>query len=203
MQIGTSIATLGGLVKAPAPEWLVDGLTAIDKDIRQLESGCPCNSGVGVARQLAPIYRKTLALREKVAGSNLDAQGKAGLLFELDAKIIQFQSALANALGLDMIAFRSNEGHAQGSGFRGASADEASTSVSPGQQMYVQVHASQAMKETKLEKVWLESRTGGAWKNSITSGAINSTGSCVRSCVHGPGGRECRADGTVLHAARY
>ena len=86
--------------------------------------------------------------------------GKASLLFELDAKINQFQSALANALGLDLIAFRTNEPHAQGAGFRGASADESSTSVSPGEELYVQVHASQATSETKLEKVWLESRTG-------------------------------------------
>jgi LmbE family N-acetylglucosaminyl deacetylase len=176
VKIDDTISGLAGLVKSPAPGWLESELKEMDSDIRQLESKCPCNSGIQVAQQLAPVYRKTLAVRERVARSNLDAQGKAGLLFELDAKIGQFQSALANALGLDMIAFRSNEGHAQGSGFRGASADEASTSVSPGQQMYVQVHASQATKETKLDKVWLESRTGDAWKNSISSGGVNAAG---------------------------
>jgi LmbE family N-acetylglucosaminyl deacetylase len=176
VQIDTSISGLAGLVKAPAPEWLVSGLKAIESDIHQLESKCPCNSGLPVARQLAPIYRQVLALREKVAGSGLDAQGKAGLLFELDAKIDQFQAALADALGLDMIAFRNNEPRTQGSGFRGASADESATSVSPGQQLYVQVHASQATLETRLQKVWLESRTGDEWKNSITSGAVNATG---------------------------
>jgi LmbE family N-acetylglucosaminyl deacetylase len=175
VKIDTSVAGLAALVRTP-PEWLASGLKAISNEIVQLESSCPCKSGVGVARQLAPIYRKTLALREKVSGSNLDAEGKASLLFELDAKIGEFQSALANALGLDMIAFRSNQGHAQGSGFRGASAEESSMSVSPGQQMFVQVHASQASSETKLEKVWLESRTGDAWKNSIGSGAVNATG---------------------------
>jgi len=175
VHIDTSIAGLAGLVKAPAPEWLGNGLKAIGDRIGQLESACPCRSGVGVARQLAPIYRATLDLREKVSGSDLGAEGKASLLFELDAEIGEFQSALANALGLDMIAFRSNQGHAQGSGFRGASAEESSASVSPGQQMFVQVHASQASSETKLEKVWLESRTGDAWKNSIGSGAVNAT----------------------------
>ena len=176
VQIDSSISGLAGLVKAPAPEWLVSGLKDIDNDIRELESKCPCNSGSPVARQLAPVYRMTLALRDKVAGSTLDARGKASLLFELDTKIDQFQSALADALGLDMIAFRNNEPHVQGQGFRGASADESATSVSPGQQLYVQVHASQASSETKLEKVWLESRSGDEWKNSITSGAVNSTG---------------------------
>ncbi|MBS1804481.1 MAG: PIG-L family deacetylase [Acidobacteria bacterium] len=171
--IDTSISGLARLDKEAAPEWLSAGLKAIDDDTRQLESKCPCNSGLSVAKQLAPIYRQTLALHEKVAGSQLDARVKAGLLFELDAKINEFQSALADALGLDAVAFRNNEPHSQGSGFRGASADESATSVYPGQQFYVQVHASQATSETKLEKVWLESRTGDTWKNSISSGAIN------------------------------
>jgi LmbE family N-acetylglucosaminyl deacetylase len=176
VDIDTSVAGLVGLVKAPAPEWLAAGLKQIDNDIRELGSKCPCNSGLPVAKLLAPIYRATLALREKVAASTLDARGKAGLLLELDAKIDQFQAALANALGLDLIAFRSNEGRIQSSGFRGASADESASSVSPGQQFYVQVHASQATSDTKLEKVWLESKTGDNWKNSISSGTINPAG---------------------------
>jgi len=175
VQIDTSLSGLAQAMKGSAPpEWLTSGLKAIENDIHQLESKCPCSSGLSLAQQLAPIYRQTLALREKVAGSTLDTRGKASLLFELDAKINEFQSALANALGLDMIAFRNNEPHSQGSGFRGASADESSTSVSPGQQLYVQVHASQATSETKLQKIWLESRTGDEWKNSTTA-TINPT----------------------------
>jgi hypothetical protein len=123
---------------------------------------------------LAAIYRQTLALHEKVAASNLDQQSMAGVLFELDAKINQFQSALANALGLDLIAFRTNEAHAQSAGFRGAAADETPTSVSPGEEFRVHVHASQATNSTRLEKVWLQSRTGEDWKSSV-GGAIDPT----------------------------
>ena len=57
------------------------------------------------AHKLAPIYRQTLDLRAKVDSSNLDAEAKAGLVLELDAKIDQFQSALKDLLGLDLIAF--------------------------------------------------------------------------------------------------
>ena len=176
VQIDTSIAGIARLVKQPAPAWLATGLKSIDSDIHQFQSKCPCNSGLTVAKQLAPIYRQTLALREKASGSELDATSKAGLLFELDTKINEFQSALADALGLNMIAFRNNKPSAQGgSAFRGPSADESSTSVSPGQDLYVEVHAYQATSETKLDKVWLESRTGDAWKNSITGGTVNAT----------------------------
>jgi len=166
VHIDTSISGVARLVKAPAPEWLAAGLHQIDLDLQQFESKCPCNSGLPVAQALAPIYRQTLAFREKVASSDLDQQSKASILFELDAKITQFQSALANALGLDLIAFRTNEAHAQSAGFRGAAADEAPTSVSPGEDFRVHVHAARATSSTRLEKVWLQSRTGEDWKST-------------------------------------
>ncbi|HMG87221.1 MAG TPA: PIG-L family deacetylase [Terracidiphilus sp.] len=168
VQIDTTIAGLAHLVKSPAPDWLVSGLHEIDSSLNELESKCPCRSGLPVAQALAPIYRQTLALREKVTAGNLDPQGKADVLFELDAKINQFQSALADAVGLDLIAFRTNDSHAQTAGFRGASADEAATSVSPGEEFRVHVHAAQATNATRLERVWLQSRTGEEWKSTIS-----------------------------------
>lgn len=177
VSVDTHISNLVQLVKSPAPEWLSTGLKSLDNDIHQFESNCPCNSGSPVARELSPIYRQTLALRDKVASSSLEAQGKASLLFELDAKINEFQSALATTLGLDLIAFRTSEAHAQSGGFRGSSADETSTSISPGRELRVRVHTSQATKDTRLERIWLTSRSGEEWKSSITGGAINATAS--------------------------
>ena len=174
VQIDTSIAGLAHLAKSPAPDWLATGLHQIDSSLQEFESKCPCNSGLPVAQALAPIYRQTLALRDKTATSSLDPEGKASILFELDAKINQFQSALADALGLDLVAYRTNEAHAQSAGFRGAAADEAPTSVSPGEEFRVHVHAAQATNATRLEKVWLQSRTGEDWKSTINV-AIDST----------------------------
>jgi LmbE family N-acetylglucosaminyl deacetylase len=168
VHIDTSISGLAHLAKSPSPEWLAAGLHVINNALDELQSKCPCNSGLPVAQALAPIYRETLALRDKVAVSNLDPESKASVLFELDAKINQFQAALADALGLDLVAFRTNEAHAQSAGFRGASADEAPTSVSPGEEFRVHVHAAQATKETRLDKVWLQSRTGQDWKTTIS-----------------------------------
>ncbi len=173
VNIDTSITGLARLLKSPAPDWLVSSLRDINSSLNQLESKCPCNAGLPVAQAIAPIYRQALALREKIAAGNLDAQAKSDLLFELDAKINQFQSALADILGLDLIAFRTNEAHAQTAGFRGASADEAPTSVSPGEEFRVHVHASQATNATRLEKVWLQSRTGEDWKSTLTGSAID------------------------------
>src|SRR5579863_5295750 len=96
VNIDTSVAGLSHLVKEPAPAWLASGLSQIDAAIDAFESKCPCNSGLPVAKALAPIYRQTLDLREKILAGNLDPQSKASILFELDTKINQFQSALAN-----------------------------------------------------------------------------------------------------------
>ena len=65
VQIDTSVSGLAQLTKESTPGWLATGLKTIDNDIHQLESKCPCNSGLPVAQQLAPIYRETLALRER------------------------------------------------------------------------------------------------------------------------------------------
>ncbi len=112
--------------------------------------------------------------------SDLDAQAKANLLFELDAKIGQFQSALKDLLGLEMIPFRTNETSVQSGGFRGNTADESPRSVSPGETLRVRVHATQATTATRLEKVWLDSEVGsphagGAWKSSLSTGSVDPT----------------------------
>ena len=169
VQIDTGLEGLSSLAKSPEPEWLRHDLNQIAEGLKQVEAQCPCHAGLPVAKELAPVYRQTLALRQKVSSSNLDPRSKASILFELDAKIHQFQSALADALGLDVLAFRTNEAHAQTAGFRGAAADEAPTSVSPGEEFRVHVHAAQATDATRLEKVWLQSLTGEEWKSSISN----------------------------------
>ncbi len=172
VDVDTHIAGLARLVPGEAPAWLSQGLRHIDSALAQFETERQGRTGLAVARQLAPVYRQTLDLRAKVASSNIDAQAKAGLLLELDAKLAQFQSALQNLLGLDLIAFRTNETRAPEGGFRGNSADETPRSVSPGEPFRVRVHAAQATAATRLEKVWLESQTGDPWKNNLSTGAI-------------------------------
>lgn len=171
VQIDTSVGGLAELVKGGAPEWLRSSLAEIGTNLRKLESDHRDAAGLEIAGALAPVYRQTLDLRSKVASSDLDAVSKSDLLFELDTKIDQFQDALRLALGLDLIAFRTDAKTASHGGFRGETADESARSVSPGEEFRVRVHTAQATRETKLERVWLESTTGDPWKNEILSGA--------------------------------
>jgi LmbE family N-acetylglucosaminyl deacetylase len=174
VSIDNSMAGLARLVAGTAPAWLTEGLGEIEASRKKFETERHGQVGFAVARGLAPAYRQTLALRESVAGSEMDAQGKAGLLLELDAKVCEFQDALRLALGLDMTAFTTKGGSAQGGPFRGGSADEMPRSVTPGEDFQVRVHLTQATPNTRLEKVWLESKSGDTWMNE-RPGPINPT----------------------------
>ncbi len=161
--IDTSMAGLARLVSGNAPAWLTDGLRSIDEGSKALESTCPCNRRSEMAGQVASLYRGTLALRARVAASALDAQAKAGILFELDTKIGDMQAALAELLGLEVTAYRTNESKAATTGFRGSSADETARSVSPGESFKVHVHATSASGDAHLAKTWFESGDGKVW----------------------------------------
>ncbi|HEX4756320.1 MAG TPA: PIG-L family deacetylase, partial [Terracidiphilus sp.] len=172
VKINTSIAGLAGLVNGTAPSWLSDGLRKVDADFKQYESDCRNESGVDGAHKLTPIYRQTLELYAKVKASDLDAEAKAGLEFELGNKIEQFQSALKDLLGLDLVAFTGGRGDRGGYGPGGGGADESARSVSPGEEFSVRVHTANAASKADLTRVWLESQSGSAWTTEDTGGAI-------------------------------
>jgi LmbE family N-acetylglucosaminyl deacetylase len=164
VNINTGIAALVSLVKGNPPEWLTHDLRQIDASIMQFENESRGQTDLAVARKLAPIYRATLDLRTRVAASNLAAEPKANLLFELDAKIDDFQSALKNLLGLDLTAFATKVVSVQGGPSRGDSADEMPRSIVPGSSFRVRVHTAQATPETRIARIWFESHTGDQWK---------------------------------------
>ena len=171
VNIDTSVAGLTSIVKGNPPVWLSTGLRQIDMGLKRFETVRQGKNGAAVARELAPIYRQTLELRKRTAVSSLDAEAKASLLFELDAKIDEFQSALRELLGLDLVAFTTKADSAQSGGsFRGGSADEMARSVTPGEEFKVHIHAAQATAETTLNRVWLESASGDPWKTDVVIG---------------------------------
>ncbi len=174
VQIDTSIEGLARLVNGAPPAWLNDGLHGIQSDLNAFESNCANQSGVEGAHKLAPIYKQTLDLYARVKASDLDAEAKAGLELELGAKIAQFQTALKDLLGLDLVAFTTEGRGGPGGGpQRGGSADETARSVWPGEQFGVRVHGSQGMDAARLSRVWLESNDGTQWKMESAGGAID------------------------------
>ncbi|HXR40580.1 MAG TPA: PIG-L family deacetylase, partial [Terracidiphilus sp.] len=164
VHIGTSLSGLASLAGSGPPAWLTTSLHQLDAGLTQFRSQQKNLSGTNAAHKLLPLYRQTLDLRAKVASSDLDPQSKAGLLFELEAKIEQFESALKNLLGLDLVAFTTHATKIEDGGFRGNGPDETPRSVTSGGEFNVRIHTAHAAPEVHLEKTWLESQTGSVWQ---------------------------------------
>ena len=166
VSIDTAFIGLVHLAGANPPSWLNEGLQKLDAGIKQFESQRRGQDGGAAAHQLAAVYGQAIALRDKTASSNLDPQAKASLLFELDTKIDQFQSALKNLLGLDLVAFTTKSSNAQETGgFRGGGADETPRSVSPGETFNVRIHTARASDDVHIAKTWLDTQPGSPWQH--------------------------------------
>jgi LmbE family N-acetylglucosaminyl deacetylase len=172
-KIDTSIEGLGRLVKNNPPTWLTDDLRQIGRELKTYESDCSSQRGATAAHKLSPIYRQMLDLYARVRTSDLDAEAKAGLAFELGAKIGQFQAAFKNLLGLDLMAFTARSDGADGGPGRGGSADEMPASVAPGEKFRVRIHTAQASGESRLNRVWLESQSGTTWRTEDATTALD------------------------------
>ncbi|MGD1107799.1 MAG: PIG-L family deacetylase [Terracidiphilus sp.] len=173
VNIDTGIAGLARLAGTAAPQWLADDLGRIQSGLNAFTSDCKNQSGVGAAHKLVPTYRETLDLYARVKASDLDAEAKASLEFELGEKIEQFQMAFKDLLGLDLVAFTTSGGSGQGPGGRGASADQTARSVWLGEDFGVRVHLSNALAGARLSRVWLESSDGTPWKIDDAGGLID------------------------------
>jgi LmbE family N-acetylglucosaminyl deacetylase len=169
VEIDTSIDGLARLAGGTAPEWLSQGLSRIDAGVKNFEAQCPTHNPDQNAHALAPVYRETLELYERIKTSDLSAEAKASLELELGAKINEFQGALGDLLGLDMIAFTTGSANAQGGG-RGSSADETPRSVTPGEEFKVKIHTSSRSQEARLTKTWFESSDNDTWAEGDASG---------------------------------
>jgi len=175
VNIDTGIAGLDRLVQGAPPDWLSTGLRDIAASLNDFEGSCLNRAGIDAAHRLAPIYQKTLDLYARVEASDFNAESKAGLELELGAKIEQFQEALKDLLGIDMIAFKTGSAGAPGYGGRGASADETERSVSPGEEFGVRVHTFSAISNVRVAKTWFESETGASWQRAETAGGQSDT----------------------------
>lgn len=164
VNIDTSIAGLARLAGDAPPSWLTDALHKIDAGLNVFESDCKNESGAEGAQKLVPIYRETLGLYVRVKSSDLDAKAKAGLELELNQKIQQFQTALKDLLGLNIVAFATGSSGTPGYGGRGSSADETSRSVWPGEDFSVRVHLFDSSANARPGHVWLESIDGSRLK---------------------------------------
>ena len=181
VDIDTSLSGLTRLAGPNSQQGIQEGLRHVDAGLKKFEAERRGLSGTAAAHSLAAVYREALGLRKQLASSSLDAQAKASLELALDAKVAQFQTALRNLLGLDLVAFATRASKIDDGGFRGAGPDETPRSVTPGEEFNVRIHTAHTAAEVHLEKTWLASPGGGAWQQGepISSHATDTASDAI------------------------
>jgi LmbE family N-acetylglucosaminyl deacetylase len=139
--------------------FLVSGLKDIEQHVHRALSSFSPAQPAKIAPELRDGYLATQKLEEQVEASLLNAEDKANLRHELDIKLVQFNTALALALGLDAKAIVSPSEH----GALPLAPDETIPTATPGSQFSVRLHVSSAggwSDGVQLAKTWLKSNDG-------------------------------------------
>ena len=160
------IATLGHGDTA----FLTAALKDIDEHVMTATFGYLPANPEKIAPELAIGYKKTKDLIDAVNASALSADDKANIVHELEIKLTQFNTALAEALGLRVNALVVRH-TADKPAALPLFPDETLTAVTPGAEFDVRLHVSSAGPWTaggplRLTRTWLESSATNAWKTT-------------------------------------
>ena len=123
-----------------------------------------------IAPELATGYKVTRQLIEWVNNSGLSADDKANIVHELNIKLAQFNTALAQALGLQMNALVMPRTVSGANPVPSLSPDETQTTVTPGSEIDVRVHVTAAPfwgpspEGLQLGRTWLDQPDGSTWQ---------------------------------------
>ncbi len=182
------------------------GLRAFARSTRssnQLESKCPCNSGLSTAQLLARIYRQTLELRDegRCRAISMHRQSRPPFRTRRQDRPVSIRTGRCFSASTSLPSAPTKLTR-KAAGFRGDAADETSASVSPGEEFRVHVHASQATNATRLEKSGsrAEPATNGRADRPVRSRSIRAR---HRSRLHGSRRRQRRAHRALLHAPQH
>ncbi|MFZ0663784.1 MAG: PIG-L family deacetylase [Acidobacteriaceae bacterium] len=147
--------------------FLTKALKDIDQEVMTATYGYLPSNPEKIAPELAAGYRKTKDLIDQVNASSLSADDKANVIHELNIKLVQFNTALAEALGLQVNAMMIPRTSDHPEGF-GLSAAQTPTAVTPGSQFDVRLHVTSAApwggsSDLQLTRTWLASPAEEHW----------------------------------------
>ncbi|HZU11090.1 MAG TPA: PIG-L family deacetylase [Pseudacidobacterium sp.] len=149
-------------------QFLKDGLREINSDVtRALYSYIPSDPSK-ILPALHDGYLKTMQLIAAVDASSLSADDKANVNHELQIKLTQFNTALAEALGLQVNALVTPSLQSDRNPFFGSAAQMTFLHATPGMDFHVRLHVSSAGPWTpagklRLAKTWLVTPEGENW----------------------------------------
>ncbi len=162
--IDTSLAGIATLAKGGDSAFLAEGLRKINAAVEEAIARFSAVEPGRSAPALADGMKVTIALISAVENSGISADSKYDVLHELNIKRAQFNSALAEALGLSLTATVApdQEPNPRFAQFMGD--PETFRIAIPGQSFGVKVHAvNQGDTPATLVRVSVEAGTGPAW----------------------------------------
>ncbi len=145
--IDTSLPGMAMLARPAVPggstAFVTSGLQAIDRAVTRAFWGYTPAVPMRIVPDLCAGYRATEALLEAVRTGALTADSKADLQHELGIKLVQFNTALAEALGLHLDALVTPGNGSQGRA-AGLNPELSRTAVTPGETFGVRLRVTAA-----------------------------------------------------------
>lgn len=141
-------------------QFLKDAMREIDRHVSRALYGYLPSDPSKIVPDLRDGYLKTKQLIDAVNASPLSADDKANIDHELEIKLVQFNTALAEALGLQVNALVTPRLDFDRNSFFGQSADMTFLHATPGMSFNVRLHVTSAQPWTsggklRLARTWL------------------------------------------------
>lgn len=172
--IDTSLAGIADYAPANQAGWIREKLTSINALVQQAIQNYSVDAPEKIAPLLALGLQQTGALVEEIQQKPLPEDARYNILHELNVKKVQFNTALAQALGLSIEAVVSNGAEEGRRGF-GRGPSNTFQSAIPGQTFAVRVHlADQGPDPITVKDIHLVTTPDTDWKLSAL-GALPSS----------------------------
>lgn len=175
--IDISLMGIESLAQGGDSTFLKDGLSQINSLVEKAMNDFSAQHPEAIAPTLAAGLKRTSALIEKVASSDLTADTKYDVAHELKVKQSQFDNALAESLGISVLATVAPEKEPTGPFARFFRNQPTFQVAIPGQEFWVNVHATNPTnRSVQLESAVLEAPMNEQWTidpPTQSGGALN------------------------------
>lgn len=187
--IDVSLVGIASLAQGGNAAFLRDDLSRLNSLVEKAMNDFSAQHPEAIAPTLAAGLKATNELLGKVAASDLTPDSKADVTHELRVKQAQFANALAESLGLSVLATVAPEKEPTGPFARFFRNPETFQVAIPGQEFWVKVHANNPSNlPMQVESVSLEGPQDPPWKidaSSPSNGVLKGNQSLdVRFTVH-------------------
>lgn len=188
--IDISLMGIATLAQGGDSAFLKEGLTQINGIVEKAMAGFSADKPETITSTLAAGLKATNELIEKVSSSSLSDDSKYDILHELKIKQVQFENAIAESLGLSIIATVAPEKEPTGPFARFMRNPETFTVALPGQKFHVNVHVnSPTDTPVQLESISVANPTKEQWAvqaESEAAGTLKHAAKDVRFSVEVP-----------------